>query len=150
MLIMVYSHFWGDSGQLLQPLPHLPQPHWMCHFGMRILSWRQLRSYRLKRNFCPSHNYIEGSQLGVFPRTMVITRDRFDLSEPSVQAGQISNYQTSALFIPLGNAFLSSKVPDPVHFIGQDDIYMSFCLSLEFPCLCGFSLHMLLNLIFSC
>ena len=42
--------------------------------GMKIiLSSRQSRPYGLKRNFCPSLNYIEASKLGVFPRIRVIS-----------------------------------------------------------------------------
>lgn len=59
------------------------------HFAIWIiLSYRQMRPCGLKRKFCPSLNYLEELKWGAFLRMIIITRDKFHLSEPSIWQGK--------------------------------------------------------------
>lgn len=50
----------------------LPQ---MCHVcKVLILSWKQLRPWEFKRNYCPSLNYLGEVKSGIFPREEFLLR----------------------------------------------------------------------------
>lgn len=45
------------------------RPPQMCHVcKVVILSWKQPRPWKFKRNYCPSLNYLGELKLGIFPR----------------------------------------------------------------------------------
>lgn len=74
----------------------------MCHFGMWIvLSERQSRLSRFKKNFYLSLNYHKQFRYGAWPRNRAITRDNFLCEWPIYMAEQTANYQTSALLLHL-------------------------------------------------
>ena len=56
----------------------------MCPFGMWLFWTKAIETAGLQRNFYPSLNYLENFKLEVFPRMRIISRDKFDLSGPSV------------------------------------------------------------------
>lgn len=116
----------------------------VCYLGMWfILSWRDLRPCGLKRNFCFSINQTEGPKLGAFPRIKVINRDKFYFSDPSAKQGK--HLITKHLLFLLScevHSFLLNSQTFIAFCLVQNDIYSLFCLSLKFPCLCGFPEHL--------
>lgn len=103
----------------------------MGHSGMKlILSWKQLRPYRFKTNFCLSLNYIEESKVKGLSRIRVITKINFYLSDPSVgQCKQLIGKHLLFLSPCEFHSFpLKSRTPTPFSSV-QNDTYTSSCLS---------------------
>lgn len=95
-----------------------------------ILNWRHLRPQRLKRNFCRSLNYQEESKLGALPK--------FYLSDPSMWQGKYLITKHMLLSPCEVHSFPLNYQTPPHCSLFQNGTYTSFCLSSEFPCLCGF------------
>ena len=72
------------------------------HFGMWfILSWRQSRPSRVRKNFYLSLNCLKEFRYGPMLRKRAITIDNFLSERPICMAEQISNYQISVLLTVL-------------------------------------------------
>lgn len=124
----------------------------MAYFGMKIiLHWRWSESCELKTNFCPSLDHIEESKLGIFLGIRVITRDKFYQSDPSIWQGKHLMTKYLLFLLPCE---LHSFLWNPRLLPSSSQFRMTYIsnfawLSLEFPYLCGFLVHVKLNLIFS-
>ena len=106
-----------------EPSQHVPLWH-MDYFELKAIE-----TSRLQRNFCPSLNYLEEFKLEVFPRMKIISRDKFDLSGPSVWQGKHPVMKHLLLFLLLRELPSSRLKPQaPFHSVWHIDT--SFYLSV--------------------
>ena len=111
---------WGRQKEFRTGFPQ------KSYFGMWIiLSWRQWRPCGLRRNPCPSLNYLQESELGALLIMRVITRNK--LCDLPIGQGK--------LLVPLNNCFyllrmtsLHSKAPGFILSSGWH-IYLIFPIS---------------------
>lgn len=109
-----------------------------------ILKWRHLQLWGFKRNFCPSHNYVEESKLGIFLRTKIITRNEFCLNGLSVW--QDKHLMTKRL--PFLMLFSPLKLQTSIPFPSSEwHIYLILFFCLCTSHICGVPICMKLNFI---